>query len=179
MNYYYLVAALPTINFDETLPISVEELLSICEKSLEPNDFESFKQIMEGSPEKSKNRFIQKWLACEIQFRNALARMRAGKADDNNPVFQREHEGFDVWIERTATTIMSIADPLDREKALDMQRWGLIDELNLDEPYGVGAVLGFALKFKIAEKWALRTLEQGRKKVSEFVKGSLREINNE
>lgn len=179
MSYYYLVASLPTIGLDEKLPITTEELLAVCEKSLEKEDMADFKFIMEGTPEKAENSFVKEWMSRETQLRNALARIRAGKNNVETQPEQKEHEGFDTYVEKTASEAMNQPNPLDRQMFLDRFRWDMIDEMTLENPYGQPAVFGFALKFRIALKWAQRDVEKGRDTVKTFIKEALQETNNE
>jgi hypothetical protein len=146
---------------------------------LTEEDLSDFKTILENVPEKAKSNFIKKWFSLDTQLRNALARKRASNKGVESLSEQREHEGFDVYVEKTASEAMNRENPAEREMVLDKFRWKTIDEMTEENPYDSGAVFGFALKFKIASRWAERKAEKGRNKVKSFVKEALQEKNHE
>ena len=56
-----------------------------------------------------------------------------------------------------------------REQALDRCRWHVVEELALPDPFGLAAVLAFAIKLRIAERWAALNETVGERKVEDFI----------
>jgi hypothetical protein len=63
-------------------------------------------------------------------------------------------------------------NPLEQEAELDRARWVLADDLALTEPFGLAGILAFAVKLRIAERWAGFDEEKGRKNVEELILAS-------
>lgn len=114
------------------------------------------------------NAFAAAWAARETQLRNAVARFRAARLSVDSQAFQRDHAGFDVGLAQVVTDALAQNTPLEREQALDRGRWRIADELALADPFGLGTVLAFAVKLRIAERWAGLTEAAGQRKVEDF-----------
>jgi len=82
-------------------------------------------------------------------------------------VIAREHPfGFVVAVAHAgvifaAERAMGLDDPLERELLLDSLRWTLLEELAAFPPFGFQAVLAYALKLRLAEKWAAMDEAEG------------------
>ena len=179
MAYYYLIASLPTLHLDEKLPISRDEFLAACENTLTLIDIDDIMNILDRKPERGKHPVIRNWLWREIQLRNAIARERAAKANVDAEPFQRPYHGFDTYTEKIAAEAMSKPNPLERELILDKFRWKTIEELALYDPYGMQAVIAFAFKFTISERWAGLVAEKGEAVVQAFLEQALTDMTHE
>jgi hypothetical protein len=102
-------------------------------------------------------------------------RVRAKKRGTDGSSFLKPHEGFSATIEKMAADAFARPNPLEQEMELDRARWSLVDELALNEPFGFPAVLAFAVKVRIAERWAQMDEEAGKEKVEQFIKAALGE----
>jgi hypothetical protein len=60
-------------------------------------------------------------------------------------------------------------NPLEQEAELDRARWSQADELALTAPFGFAGVFAFAIKLRIAERWAGLDDSAGQSKVEEFI----------
>lgn len=179
MAYYYLIASLPTLCLDEKLPISREEFLAACENTLTFIDADDIRHILDREPEKGKHPVIHHWLWREIQLRNAVARERAAKANVDAEPFQRPYYGFDTYTEKIAAEVMSRPNPLERELVLDKFRWKTTEELALYDPYGMQAVIVFAFKFILSERWTGLVAEKGKAVVQTFFEQALTDMTHE
>ncbi len=173
MAHYYLVASLPSLELDGKLPWTAAEFLRACENALESEDLAEVMMALEGREAQARHGSLRRWHWRETQLRNAVARHRASKLGGEHPSAPREHGEFDVGIERGVSEAMRLSDPLEREKALDLLRWRMSEEMATGEPFGLGAVLGHALKLRLASRWHSMEEQQGRRTIAEMVEKRL------
>lgn len=179
MAYYYLVASLPSVELDGKLPWTAAEFLRACENALESEDLAEVMMALEGREAKSRQESLRRWHWRETQLRNAVARHRASNLGGEQLSIPREHAEFDVGIERGVSEAMRLSDPLKREKALDLLRWRMAEEMATGEPFGLGAVLGHALKLRLASRWHSMGEEQGRRAIAAMVEKRLEAVSVE
>ena len=168
MSYHYLVASLPTLRFGARPPFSSPEFFTRCSGVLKTDDLAILRAVQQGQAVNG-SAFADSWTAREIQLRNAVARIRGTRLGIDSRGFQREHPGYDVALAQAVADAMAHATPLEREQALDRCRWRLADELALDDPFGLGVVLAFAVKLRIAERWDGLSEAAGQSKLDEMI----------
>ena len=167
MSYYYLVASLPSVSLDDPSPIAEEELLDRCSRFLAAAEMDELKRILAGRYDECVTPFALKWRHAETQLRNAVARARAASRGVEAAPYLKSHAGFDVALEKTVAEAFSKSSPLEKEMELDRFRWRLLDDLVFAEAFEFSAVLAYALKLRIAARWAGRTDEAGRMRLEE------------
>ena len=168
MPYYYLVASLPTLSFAAPNPISSDELFARSTGVLAPDHLAILAAVQQGRA-LTGSPFIEEWTAREIQLRNAVARSRGKRLGVDPRSFQRDHTGYDVSLEQVVSDALAQHTPLEREQALDRWRWRLVDQLALLCPFGLSAILAYALKLRIAERWAGLTEAAGQGMLEETI----------
>lgn len=171
MSYYYLVASLPTLTLGDPPPIASEAFRFSTTGVLSPEDRAELDAILDGEPGRGKAVFTQAWYGVDAQVRNAAARIRGPKlgAEARNDL--RDHPGFLAWVEKAVTDAFGKPTPLERELALDRCRWEALDDLARGEPFGLGAVLAFAAKLRLVERWAAMDEAVGLQNVNEIIDG--------
>lgn len=167
MSYYYLIASLPGITLDASPRLTLDAFRSLCEDHLSPGDAAALERVLdvEAGPAVG-HPFTERWSARETQLRNAAARLRAAKRQQDAGTFLRDHTGFDVGLEDGVEEAFNQPNPLARERALDQLRWRVLDELAGTDPFGSSAVLAYAVKLKLAARWASMNAKQGQAKIS-------------
>lgn len=168
-NTYYLVASLPTLVLGEPPPYSGEEMLRRCANVLDLKDLNELALVLDGRAAEGRTDFAKRWVNAEAQVRNAAARLRAGRRGVEARPYQREHEGYSVAIDKAVGDAYTKANPLERELEIDRLRWRVLDEMILTEPFGLAAVLAFALKLGIVTRWAGLKEDVGRRQVEELL----------
>lgn len=167
-NYTYLGATLPTLVFGDPPPFPSAEFRRTCEGIMPPADLALLDAVLEGRPS-DRPGFARDWHDRETQLRNAVARARAAHAGTDARSYLREHGGYDVSVAKAVTDAFSKPNPLEREMELDRCRWRLAEDLARFEPFGLAAVLSFAVRLRIAERWAALKDETGARRVEELV----------
>ena len=168
MKYTYLAASLPTLVFGAPPPFRAAEFRAKCEGVLSRADLAVLDALLAGEPA-SGCRFVAEWQARDTQLRNGVVRARAAHLGIEARPFLRDHAGWDMGVAKAVTDAFSRATPLDREMELDRCRWHMAEDLARFEPFGLAAVLAFAVKLRIAERWAALDETEGTKRVEAFV----------
>jgi hypothetical protein len=171
LKYYYLVASLPSLVIGEPPPFDSASLSARFANVLSKEDVEELQRVVDGRVEDGASGFSKRWTDTETQIRNAIVRIRAAKYTMEPGQSLRSHAGYDMSIEKNVVDAYAKANPLERELALDYFRWGRLDDLTRDDPFGFGAVLAFAVRLKMAERWAGLTEQEGLRRVDEIVNG--------
>ncbi len=157
MSCFYLIASLPALTFLQKPLITPEAFREVCEAQLGTSDARAAAwlcQVPDMDGDAPTHPFTARWMAREIQLRNAVARARAARRKTDAAGSIRPHTGFDNYIEDAVESAFDLSTPLEREQALDRLRWTLLDELAGVDPFAVTVVLAYAAKLRIAQRWA-------------------------
>ena len=161
MEYVYLVASLPTLALTAAPRISSDSLLASSAGVLRPDHWEDLRAIVEDRPQDVRGSELRPYRDADTQLRDALARIRAARAGAAYDPGAHAYGGYDVRCVDAAERALELDDPLERELLLDGLRWTLLGELALSPPFGFQAVLAYALKLRLAEKWAAMDEAEG------------------
>lgn len=172
MTYHYIVASLPTLVLGEPPPFSAEEFRARCGGVLSEGDLAEMDAVLSGQPgDRGVSDFTRAWLGADAQIRNAAARFRGGKLGVESKSFLREHFGFNGWLEKSVADAFAKPNPLEREMELDLVRWQFLDEQATRAPFSLAAVLAFAIKLKLAARWAAMKEPAARERLEAWVAG--------
>jgi hypothetical protein len=154
MNHYFLIASLPLLAFDVKPPMSLDDFLKACEANLSEGDAAVMRDLLETNGAGSDHPFALQWLDRETELRNAMARLRARNQKLSADAWLRPQAGAHVDLQTGVTEAFQAPDPLEREKALDLLRWRILDELAGLNPFSLEAVFSYGLKLRIVRRWA-------------------------
>lgn len=152
---------------DAVPPFSFASFRESCRDHLTDRDRSAIEFIGKGDPASAapaKPAFLRRRQALETQLRNALASRRALAAKADVSVFMRPHAGFRVEIEQAVDAAFALQTPLARERAIDGLRWRLLEELGGLDPFTGEAVLAYACRLQISERWAALTVKAGQQR---------------
>ena len=162
MKHYYLVASLPTLVLGEPPAFGTEEMAAKCANVLSDSERQELALVLEGRESESANPFLAAWMEIDTQLRNSIARVRASKLSVESRPYLHEHRDFNVGLEKAVTDAYTKPNPYEREMEIDRFRWETLDEMVLTRRFSFDDVLAWALKLRIAERWAKMTEEAGR-----------------
>ena len=171
--HWYLVSSLPVLRLGEKPAMSVDAFRAACKGHLSDDEIAVIEAVLENR-EPPHGLASKHWNA-EVQLRDAVVRVRAKNRGTDASLFLEPYEGFSVAIEKQVTDAFARPNPLEQELALDEARWMLADEIALAEPFGFSGLLAFAIKVRMAERWANMDETIGQEKVEEFVLSALEE----
>jgi hypothetical protein len=162
MTYYYFAATLPSLRMDEPPPIPMGSFLASCRQHLSGRDLAALDRLLSDPFDAdSTDAYVYAWVNLVRQVRNAVARHRASRLQRDPAPYFRAHEGLDVSVETAVGEAFQKPSPLDREHALDALLWERAGELAGCDPFSRDAVLAYALRLRIAERWSALKDEMG------------------
>jgi hypothetical protein len=165
--YWYLVASLPVLRLGEKPSMDAAGFRAACAGFLSDEDNSAVDALLENR-EPPAGAASSLWNS-EIQLRDAVVRIRAKNRGTDASRFLRTHEGFSVAIEKMVADAFTRPNPLEQEMELDRARWVLADELALTDPFGFPGVLAFAVKVRLADRWAGLDEAAGQSKVEDLI----------
>ncbi|HAS81237.1 MAG TPA: hypothetical protein DCS43_00795 [Verrucomicrobia bacterium] len=159
MSCFYLIASLPSVTLGQPLPMTPDAFKALCQDQLGLRDQQAVGVLCDGpdfgeTAARSTHPFVVRWQARETQLRNAVARMRAARHKGDAAGAIRSHTGFDTAIEDGVEEAFTRSNPLEREEALDQLRWRILDELAGVDPFATSVVMAYAVKLRLAQRWA-------------------------
>lgn len=173
MAYYYLVASLPVLALDKAPPLARAEFLALCERHLAAADLADLQALLDGRPEQARHPFVRQWREQELQIREVQVRSRAAKLGADGRPFIRETPGLNLTLRQAVGEALAKTNPLERELALDRIRWVLLDDLALWDPFGLSAVLAYALRLTLVWRWAGLTDAAGQARLETLVEQNM------
>jgi hypothetical protein len=169
VTYYYFVASLPSLVLGSPPPLRMDDFRAHADRLLAPPDAARVRALLAGDTAAAGGGLPERWAATEGQLRNATARTRAARLEMDAAPFLQAHAGFSQAIEMAVLDAYAKPNPLERELHLDRFRWSLLDEFARGEPFGMAAVLAYALKLRLCERWAALSDEAGRTRLKDAV----------
>jgi hypothetical protein len=158
MSTYYLISSLPVINLEQRPSLTREDYLSQCRSQLRAADADASEALLFDLP--SSHPFVVAWRDKETILKNAIAYARATKANADVEPWIRPTEGCDISYEVLVDEVFQLTDPLQRERGLDKIRWMIAESLQAYDPMDVTVALAYAIKLKLALRWA--TLDEAK-----------------
>ena len=158
---------------DEPPPISLEQFRFQCQGMLDDDGLHDLDNVLAGESAGIRSTAAMQWLGADTQLRNAVARVRATHLNIEAIGFIRDHAGARMYIESAVRDAYARDNPLERERVLDKCRWFILDELSLSDRFGIGALIAYAARLQIVERWHGYDETAGREGFDKFVSANL------
>lgn len=178
-NYVYIVSSLPAISSSSRTDnaLDTDMIIEEIESQLDSGDREMLHLLLDGfDPEKigaefyektraSKSAFIRDFFVFDFNVRNAKVRYlnSALGRPENDGIIPSGEEGFEFEEAGKLQGILESDNILGREQALDDFLWEKIDSLSVFDYFNIDAILAFAAKLKIVDRWLKLDESTGRK----------------
>jgi len=141
--YYYLVASLPFLQFDEKLPISREAFFEECRKWVDLGDLGMLEGLNIKEPDTSDEDrpLVRQWKTFDLDLREMIA----GYRGENEHAIKRAMPDLvkDVFDEES---------PLVREKVIEKIRWTFIEGEEYKHLFNANTLVLYYLKLQILER---------------------------
>ena len=163
-NYYYFVASLPSISYDDKPPISSDEFREQCLALLKPDDaalirFCRYDPLLAvETTAATGSDFIDLLMARERTLILNLAYLRAAALKRPSP----GDPPHDVpRAEAVAKAAFEMTDPFDAALYIDRSRWGALNDMVGIDLFGVNNIYAFLMKLQLLERRQLFNAEKG------------------
>ena len=188
-NYHYIIAGLPELSMDSaTGGRDTGALLAGIKEQCSPSDLEIISFLEKGYVAEnltadfyreavgSRNGFLRKWFAFDLNVRNAkvrylnaaLGREKSKDViilDEEDPLAQEE----DFVEAAKIASVLSSDDIIARERGIDSLYWEKAEELTLFHYFDLTCILGFIVRLKIIDRWLVLDEETGREMFRKLV----------
>jgi hypothetical protein len=149
--YYYTSATLPMLFYDNSLTVTREGFLDICQRTMRDGDFKAIEDCSLGNIEGNSSGFALRYKQWEIALKNALVKLRAKEQGLDEKEFLREGgEGFGV--DEIASGAVKIDSPLEAEHFLNRARWKHVEELMSGHIMNLEYLQGYFIQLQILER---------------------------
>jgi hypothetical protein len=181
--YYFLVASLPLLSYEDRDAAEPSEFLTMLGDHLTDTDLDIVARATIEAPREQDttgNETVRAWVEFERGLRNALARLRAGRRLVDPAQFVRNdqsgNEGSDSFEMREAVRDAWNQDsPLSSEDSLDRARWNYLDDLEVGHFFDLDIIIVYYLKLQILARRRLFDRKEGE---AQFVKITRRIMND-
>lgn len=155
-DYYYLSASLPTLNFTQSPPLTLEYFLGECEKLMASDDYRKMLQALsneEPSGRMAKDIYGQ-WISFNRAFKNEMAYFRAKRAGKDPKKYVRGEYDPEPRLTEAVMRAAKADDPLSAERVLDQVRFEFLEQLAQGQFMNFEYLLTYGLKLKMMTRYA-------------------------
>lgn len=154
-SYTYLLASLPGLYWGLRPAFTFEKFLEACRGLIDPEEVRllaGLKQMNLAVPRPTSGA-LEAWRVFELSLRNELVKLRSGRRHVDAEKYLRPDGPWDAWISQVALNAVRQPALLESEKMLDEERWQKLEELNFGHYFDSEALVIYALKLLILERW--------------------------
>ena len=163
LNYYYLVASLPTLNLNDSKGVDSTYFLHYCAEHISRKDLEVLKKsrISNFSVERSKTVF-QQWQRWECEIRNQLVLLRCQQLGRDPESYLRNGNAT-IIISNPVRFAFEASTPIKSENILQQARWKFLDELEDPHSFDLNYLIIYYLRIQLIERNLKFTVEAGKR----------------
>lgn len=165
-SYYYLVATLPMLRYEDSSPMSHEAFLELCHGNISDSDYRlvcsaSLSSSAASDAEGGKSHpFLRKWEGFRDMVAKELNDQRARKLELGGDRYKNDGDK-EYRISETVRAALAASNPLQGELLLMQLYWKYLDDLSGLHTFDIEALLAYAVKLQILERKSRFTLQEG------------------
>lgn len=166
--YYYLVASLPVLSYDDPHAEEPETFLGTAADHLSESDFAVVASASIDAPVELEREgsVVSMWQHFERGLRNELVKTRSARLGSDGSEFLRvgdsgSDDGDRPGLTETARTALSEHSPLAGEHLLSRARWAYLEDLESGHFFDVERIAIHYLKLQILARKRLFNREDG------------------
>lgn len=165
MNYWYLVASLPSLVLGAEPPLSPAAFRVLCGEHLRGGDVQELDAVL-AADTAGASTFGRAWREFTLRLQAECAVLRAARLGVDPTPWRTDTSVPDAALLAAVRDAMQQADPRGREWQLDALRWRTLEDLVRPTPFGLPAVLAYGLRLQLAARWASRTEAEGQSRLA-------------
>ena len=175
MNYYDVMASVPTLSMGAPPPLSPATFMRSCEGRMTTRDGREFQAFAAGEFDACRTAFARKWAGFENTLTRKLADLRATRweLDAGSYAYLQDGGGDETYIDHIIAEATAKSNPRQRERVLDRARWQELDNLIVQTPFGLAAVLATFVKLRIMTRWYAIHRDKGARRLAAVMDGLL------
>ena len=159
MAYYYLIAQLPNLVYEQKPLMSSQDFLDLAKSMVTNSDFALLNGLSLELRDKATGcKFIDDWQEWERDLMLNLAKQRAIKLKRDLPATEPVYH---MDIGAVTTKAMDEHSPLEGEILLDKARWHAIEDLAGNDYFHRNSVFAYYLKLLLIERRMSFNVDKG------------------
>jgi hypothetical protein len=177
-SYYYLIAQLPYLIYEQKPPMSSEDFKNLAASLMTKKDAALLNHLS-LDPQKISCRysFMNKWKDWENTLRIIVAKQRAAKLKREAP--EVTEPLFNMDITAAALKAVDESSPLEAETMLDKARWNAIDDLAGNDYFHKNIVFAYYLKLLLIERRQVFNVDKGFDEYKSLYASIVESVQNE
>ena len=158
MNYYYLLASLPSLQPFAEPPIAVDAFLLQAGAELSAGDRKELEALRAGG---GSSAFAGRHRAFLQRLAMLVARVRAERRGFDTSELPSDDGVPDLELQARVLDAFAGEDPMDRQRRLDRIVWRWLEAETAADPFGSVAVFAYALRLDRMHQWDQRSPMRG------------------
>lgn len=158
MNYYYLLASLPSLQPFAEPPIALDAFAAQADGELTAKDRRELEALRRGEGESA---FAQRLRRFERRLALLVARVRAERRGFDASELPADEGVPDLELASRVLDAFAGEDPMDRQRRLDRIVWRWLEDEAAADPFGPVALYGYALRLDLLHRWDGRSSMRG------------------
>ncbi len=154
-SYYYLMAGLPELKADGSMPITYSEFLTSCDSIVSDEDLEILKDLTLSS---TKGPFLKEWGGFYRMLTGELSYQRSLNLGRSYPSSYEK----DGSVAQVVSSALSAKNPLEAERILLDYEFEYLDLLVGPNMFDDYALFGYAVKLRLLERLSCFEKEKGK-----------------
>jgi hypothetical protein len=175
--YYYTLATLPFLQYEDKAPFSTEEFIAACRGNISQEDLQLLQTVRLEPADPQGQPFLAEWYGWEQALRNELVKLRAGRLGLEVGEYLREGE-YHTGVFDIAREAFNQESPLDAETVLNRARWRKIEEMEVGRFFELANLIAFSLKLQLLLRKDHFTREQGTEKFDQIYQSIRQDIQS-
>jgi len=155
--YYYLLATLPYLSFEQSQALDVEAFLAVCKEQLSASDYETLVSSAPGAGNsQSLVASVKLARSYEQGLRNALVKLRAAKLGWDTTSLRTTEDANDFTdlhpVMEVARSALNADNPYEAEEILDRFRFRLLEGMEVGHYFDIDRVVLYYLKLLVVKR---------------------------
>ncbi len=148
-SYYYLVATLPMLRYEDSCPFSCDEFLQLCKSNVNKKDYKIIAEAL--SDNNASHSFVKKWYQFNTNVKKELAEQRSKKLNINSEKYKNTNDK-EYRIVEGVRAALAAKNAYEGELLLMKLYWKYLDEESTNHVFDLEGLLAFAIKLKLLER---------------------------
>ena len=148
-SYYYLVATLPMLRYEDSCPFSCDEILKMCKSNVSKKDYKIIAEAL--SDNNASHPFVKKWYKFNTNVKKELSEQRSKKLNINSDKYKNTNDK-EFRIVEGVRAALAAKNAYEGEHLLMKLYCKSLDEESTNHVFDLEGLLAFAIKLKLLER---------------------------
>jgi hypothetical protein len=148
-SYYYLVATLPMLRYEDSAPFSCEEFLVLCKNNVSKKDYKIITEAL--SDNNASHPFVKKWYQFNNSVKKELSEQRSKKLNIKSDKYKNTNDK-EYRIVEGVRAALAAKNAYEGELLLMNLYWKYLDEESTNHVFDLVGLLAFSIKLKLLER---------------------------